>query len=203
MRAIRRDRREAPAPYGLFAAVGPRLLPRRNLCGLRLGNPASFRQPSHRTHLPQKPPSDPHAQNAHRSGGGFFHGCRSCPYRLLREINRLPCRVKTREQARPRGSVGEGGGNQCLFRLSLLVHIRALVVRLSVSLRLLQKTIVYYRADERRFWIASKAPLLMSYMKPRTIKNFSIFVCHGVVTFMSRVRNNRYRSWATLNLFSR
>ena len=126
MRAIRRDRREAPAPYGLFAAVGPRLLPRRNLCGLRLGNPASFRQPSHRTHLPQKPPSDPHAQNAHRSGGGFFHGCRSCPYRLLREINRLPCRVKTREQARPRGSVGEGGvtsafsGYLCSFIFGLL-----------------------------------------------------------------------------------
>lgn len=59
----------------------------------------------------------------------------------------------------------------------------------------------YYRADEWRFCIASKALFLMPYMEPRTIKNFSKFVCHGAVPFVSRVRNKRYRNSASLNLF--
>lgn len=58
MRAIRRGKREAPTPYGLLAAVGPRLLPRRSYLWFRLGNPENFRQPSHRAHLPQNPPFD-------------------------------------------------------------------------------------------------------------------------------------------------
>lgn len=124
------------------------------------------------------------------------------PHRLLREINRSPSRVK--KSVENLAQYLRGRGVRRLFSSCSFSLLFAFSSCSSLHfLRLLQKTIVYYRADERRFWIASKAPLLMSYMKLGAIKIFSKFVCHGVVTFMSRVRNNRYRSWATLNLFSR
>lgn len=101
MRVIRRGRHEAPAPYGLFAAVAPPPAPASKPLWASVGKSREFRQPSHRTHLPQKPPSDPHARIAHRSGGGFLRSSRLrgafgvwlfmafCDIRSLREACRL------------------------------------------------------------------------------------------------------------------
>lgn len=122
-----------------------------------------------------------------------FRDCRSSPDRSLRETNRLSCRAKTREQVGSRCSVGGG------LAIAFSAYLRSFTFRLLLFNP--RFPCGYYRADEWRFCIASKALFLMPYMEPRTIKNFSKFVCHGAVPFVSRVRNKRYRNSASLNLF--
>lgn len=60
--------------------------------GLRLENPAGFRQPFHRICSPQKPPFN--RQRESRTGRRRLFAIIGPPHRLLREINRSPSRVK-------------------------------------------------------------------------------------------------------------
>ena len=63
MRAIRRGRHEAPRLMACLLQLAPPAPVSKPLWA-SAGKPPSFRQPSHRTHLPQKPPPDRCANRA-------------------------------------------------------------------------------------------------------------------------------------------